>query len=324
MNFKEKAISSIKTTQMKFSDYVAEQRLRSFHHQSELVRRVSLPQGFSADRVRIFWPSFYPWPTTHKWLIPILNEFRSIFEVRYKPMPDYYNATVFEVEIDGKSYPIAIDRFDKVEVNEKCASEVFLYFKMQYSSDGYSFDNIVPGGFIPAKSNIYLSIHELRSIRDKRDFLYDVYGRFGGHFAKTTRGRAVEQLSSQNRFSYYGGIAKVSYKGSLFETARSKVCVDLPGNGPLCFRLIDYLAVGACIVAYPHHAKLPVPLTPGKDIVYCKEDLSDLNEICEFYVSHPEEREQLSLNSRSYFDKYLSRSKLASYYINTIIQHALA
>lgn len=322
MSLKDKYEVSLKANWMKLNDYVTEARLISAKKHGLLAHSINLPESFDPRRIRIFWPSTYPWPLTHKWLFPLLIEFQQNFVVKFKSMPVYENAVWIEVEIDGKIYPIAIDAFDKVEINAQCASEVLVYFKMQYSVEDYPATNVVPGGFIPAYSKIYLYLQKARDQRDRQSFLYDAYGRFGERFAKTIRGQAVERLSSQNSFSYQGGIGRVSYKDSLFEVARSKVCIDLPGYGPLCFRLIDYLAVGACVIAYPHHAKLPIPLTPGKEIIYCKEDMSDLNSLCEYYVNHNEERESIAQAARSYFDTYLCRPKLASYYINTVLNYA--
>ena len=234
-------------------------------------------------------------------------------------MPLYERVIFMEVEVSSKVYPIAIDRFDKVCLDEKCLPDVSLYFKMQYAKGGYPYEKVVPGGFIPAYSEIYLYLDKLRRLRDSHEFLYDAYGRFGENFSKSIRGQACQKLSGQKKFSYFGGIGRVSYKKSLFEAARSKVCIDLPGVGPLCFRLVDYLAIGSCIIAYPHEAEFPVPLEPGKEIIYCKKDLSDLNELCEYYIAHDNEREEIAQNARAYFDRYLSRTKLASYYVNSIL-----
>lgn len=237
-------------------------------------------------------------------------------------MPDFYNAIYFQVEIDGNVFPVAIDTFDKVDINAECATEVLVYFKMQYACGGYGLANVVPGGFIPAYSELYLHLKKVRELRDGREFHYDTYGRFGANFARGIRGRAVEILSTQTALGYHGGLGRVSYRQSLLEAARSKVCIDLPGVGPLCFRLIDYLAVGSCVIAYPHQAELQVPLQAGKEIVYCKEDFSDLVDLCEYYVHHDEEREQIARAGRSYFDRNLSRVNLASYYIQRILEFA--
>jgi Glycosyl transferases group 1 len=107
-------------------------------------------------------------------------------------------------------------------------------------------------------------------------------------------------------FGHEGGGKKVRFDESLREVARSKVCIDLPGNGPFCYRLIDYLAIGSCVVARRHETVLHVPLVDRRDIVYARPDLSDLAELCEYYVKHDAEREEIARNSRKFFDRYLS------------------
>ena len=81
----------------------------------------------------------------------------------------------------------------------------------------------------------------------------------------------------------------------------------------------DIEAVGACIIAYPHSTMLPVPLVNGKHIVYTKPDLSDLQDLCAYYVEHKDERQMIASSARDYFDKYLHRSQLACYYLKQII-----
>lgn len=276
------------------------------------------------EKIVIWWPNSYGWAITQKWMVSLLYEFQRNFEVRFKELPHYAQVVIFEVEAGGVTYPIAIDRVDSQTLNESVARNISLYFKMQYRTEGYEFENVVPGGFVPADLKIYLHLQKLRALRDHQGFLYDAYGRFGRNFAKSVRGKAVDILNSQDQFSYHGGLGRVCYVESLREAARSKVCVDLPGNGPFCFRLIDYMAIGACIVAYPHHSQFPVPLRDRFNIVYCKEDMSDLNELCAYYASNSQEREAIAQNSRAYFDEYLCKERLALHYIEQILAHIRA
>lgn len=320
MSIRSKAQEWASESVMKLEDRITEARIQQFKPFPDLDKPLTLAENFEAGRIKIFWPSSYNWGLTHKWLIPIFNEFRQNFDLVFKDIPASNNAVIIEIQVDEQIYPIAIDRFDLVEINHESASNVEIYFKMQFSTGGYPESNVVPGGFIPAHSSIYLTLKQLRHLRDQQNFKFEAYGRFGKRFAKTIRGQAVGILSVRETLNYYGGIGRVSYQKSLTEVAHSKVCVDLPGNGPLCFRLIDYLAVGACVIAYPHKAQLPVPLEHGKNIVYCKEDLSDLADLCEYYAKNGRKRETICKNARTYFDQYLSRPQLASYYINTLLR----
>ena len=110
------------------------------------------------------------------------------------------------------------------------------------------------------------------------------------------------------------------YSQHLMDIAASKVSVDLPGNGPFCFRLLDYFAVGACIVAVRHTAEFPVPLVPGVHIAYVKDDLSDLVDVCRYYVENEEARQAMKNNARDYFDKYLHRRQIGAHYLNCCLE----
>ena len=56
--------------------------------------------------------------------------------------------------IHGTKHNVAIDYADRPDINEGCARSCLLYFKMQFSCDGYGFENVIPGGFIPFNDDI--------------------------------------------------------------------------------------------------------------------------------------------------------------------------
>ena len=108
------------------------------------------------------------------------------------------------------------------------------------------------------------------------------------------------------------------YRKYLFEIPRAKVCVDMPGGGDLCTRLIDYLAVGSCIVKPPPSSRLPIRPMDGIHVVYCASDLSDLGDVCAQLIRDDEEREAIARNARDFFDRYLHRRQLADRYLSAI------
>ena len=109
------------------------------------------------------------------------------------------------------------------------------------------------------------------------------------------------------------------YSQYLRDIAGSRVCIDLPGEGPFTYQLVEYLAVGSCIVAYPHKARLHVPLRDREHIAYTKEDLSDLLELCDHFLRNPLDRQRLAANAQSFFDRYLHRDQLAAYPLHSIL-----
>ena len=190
---------------------------------------------------------------------------------------------------------------------------------MQYDKSGYGLKNVVPGGYVPDGKRLYYYLNRLRFRRDKRQFEYDVFGRFGLDYSREIRERAVSLLNSQGQFRFEGGMKMVAYKDFLSDIARSKVCIDLPGLGDFCFRLVNYLAVGSCVVAYPHRTQSQIPLVDKTHILYCKDDFSDLVELCDFYVQNSDERERIASNSRDFFEMYLHKDNLVNYYLHTCL-----
>jgi len=285
----------------------------------------------------IGWPREHPAPGTHFWADQVVAglrangarvEFRAIEQER-----EHENFILLaEFGAGRERHLIAFDPGDFPHIDEAVARRALVYFKLQYARSGYDQPNVVPGGYLLANNRAYRYLPLVRAIRSRRRFRYDVYGRFGLLYGGAdVRRRAVELLSARDDlrhevslFKYPGGPAKTPYRTSLFEIARAKVCVDMPGAGDLCTRLIDYMAVGACVVGPPPGVRLPIPLVDGVHIVHCAPDLSDLGDICAELVGHEDERERIARCARDYFDRHLHRRKLASYYLRQIVRAALA
>jgi hypothetical protein len=269
--------------------------------------------------IKVYWPSTRDRPRIKAWIDPLRAGF-----AQYASMNNLVtfagrnrHLVYARVEIDGLMRTIAIDKSDHQSVDPADAADVDVYFKMQYRRHGYGLSNVVPGGYMPRSLEIYRYLRFLRTRRHRRSFTYDVYGRFGQDFALDKRTKATDLLRTQTMFRYTGGLSTIRYAEYLHEIARSKVCIDLPGNGPFCFRFFDYMAVGACIIAYPHEAELPSPLINGTHVVYMREDMSDLRDLCMYYLENEAERERLRRNSQLYFDRHLHYEALAGYYLST-------
>lgn len=272
--------------------------------------------------LRIYWPTEYQWAAASDWVDLLKYEFSTnlkLVEVNNIPQP-YKGTVVFRVKMASGDFTIAIGYSDYLPVQSECAEVVDLYFKMQFDPDGYTFPNVVPGGYIPDGKRLYYHLKKLRKLKETRSYAFDVSGRFSLMYSPEIRQNAVERLVSQTKFQYNGGLEKVTYLEFLREVARSKINIDLPGLGPFCFRLINYLAIGTCVVSYPHKALMHVPLEDRKHIVYCREDMSDLVELCDYYLRNDDEREQIAGNARIFFDENLHKSNLARYYLHTILE----
>ena len=234
-------------------------------------------------------------------------------------LQEYKGTVIFQIVIGEVARTVAIGYSDYLPIDENCERNCDLYFKMQFDQNGYSSEKVVPGGYVPDGKRLYFHLNKLRRLRNRRDYTFDVNGRFGLSYAREIREKAVKILSTQDKFTFQGGMTMVSYLEFLKEIARSKICIDMPGLGPFCFRLINYMAIGSCVIAYPHKAILHSPLIDRKHIVYCKEDFSDLNELCEYYLEHNDEREEIAKNARTFFDLNLHKDNLVKYYLRTCL-----
>ena len=272
------------------------------------------------QEVSIRWPETYQWPEARLWVDQLLRGFRQRVPLEFAPLPQPYKGTVlFQLVVRNRSHDVAIDYSDYPEINDESAAVAAVYFKMQHLRAGYERDNVLPGGYVPDSRKMYLQLPRLRRIRDRRDFAYDVYGRFSTEFAGATRRRAVEILSAQKDFKFEGGMSKVSHANFLKEVAHARICIDLPGQGDFCFRLVNYFAVGACVVAARHGNILNAPLVDRVHIAYAKDDFSDLVELCEFYLENDAAREAMCIKSRQFFEENLHIDNLTNYYLRSCL-----
>ncbi len=276
------------------------------------------------------WPDEYSGSGLHFSADQLLSGMRQLgVPIALTDVPQPWSRTIVVIRVgSGEDFGlIAFDHDDSPAIAKDVAGRVLVYFKQQYANDGYSdFPNVVPAAYMPAKNVIYRYLPLLRAIRSARLFRYDVYCRFGLKWGgQEIRRQAHELLSARTDFRYEGslfrypgGPDKLPYRSHLFEIPRAKVCVDMPGKGDFTTRLIDYLAVGACVVKPPPRNRLPVELVDGVHVVYCQADLSDLGDVCAQLVRDEELRESIARNARAFFDSYLHRRQLAERYVDEI------
>ena len=269
------------------------------------------------SRAEIIWPEKYP----EKWLGPLLHGLRGLVTVRHSPSLVMQGPVALGVlRTSDVERPFAVDISDYHPVDESIVDQVCCYFKWQHDIRGYPFGSVVPGGYVGADMAVYRFASVLRSPSAAR--APTLYGRFNMSLGTRARTRALEVLRDQHRIDFVGEPRTIRYSRYLEEASRSALCLDLPGNGNLCFRLVDYLAIGAAIVTMRPKNALPVPLRDGHEAFFFKEDLSDLVDLCEDLLARPDELIAARAAAASYFDRFLHSSQLAGYYLSTLFDRA--
>lgn len=279
----------------------------------------------NAGAVTLTWPERYHRPDQAAWVEPLRLGFEQVVRIERAPLqPERQrlapHIVPFSVELGGRRIDAAVDYGDEPRLRPGLADAFDLVFKMQYLAEGYGTERVVPGGFVANGMSLYRYLPRLRATADTAAPFADVYGRFGPDKAPDLRERAVELLTAQDELAFRGGIGRVRYLQSLIEAARSRTCLDLPGNGPLCFRLVEYLAVGSAIVSPPPTGRLHVPLEEGRHVVFCRPDLSDIVDVVADVARDDELLSSLRRETRAYFDRFLDYRQLARYYVATCLE----
>lgn len=271
-------------------------------------------------RLSIGWPARYGWPLAGHWVEGLRAGLASLVPVGVAEIEQPYEGTVLiEVTLDGTRHEVAIDYFDRSRLLDEVAARCPLVFKMQFTLGGYGSSRVIPGGYVPGKASIYRYQPALHQIRDHSRPRFEVYGRFGAGHGQEIRRRALMLLSEQRHFRFEGSMVTRPYAAYLRETALSEVCIDLPGNGDLCHRLVDYLAVGCAVVRPQPETVLHVPLTDGVNIRFADRDLSNLVELCVELLADDAERNRMALAARDYHERYLRPDQLAGYYVDRCV-----
>jgi hypothetical protein len=278
-----------------------------------------------SEPVEVVWPEAYSWPLFAAWVDSLRAGFAALTTVTSGPEPlNLRDVVSVQFRHRGRTYIIGIDVGDLSSIPPENPGRFFLYFKMQFDKGGYPWPNVVPGGFVPYGNRIYDVLGPVRRLRDAGRFRYDVHGRFGTGAGFDRRSGVIEALAAQHDFRFEGGFRLMRHAAFLTEVARSRICIDLPGKGDFCFRLIDYMAVGTCIVAWPHGNRLPVPLEDGRDIIFTEPNGPAVVDACRRLLADPGRIDSLARESRATFDRLLHRSQLASYYLGCFLDRVAA
>jgi hypothetical protein len=270
------------------------------------------------ETLRIRWPREYGWANAAGWIDPIRRGIKAHVALEPADLAQPVgNVILAEAVSGGKTRRVVIDYDDQLTLNDS-VDDADIYFKMQYLRGGYGLDRVRAGGYITKQPALYRYGTRLRTMRERTAPAYDVYGRFGLSWAQKIRGKALSLLAEQNRFAFTGGGTPIWWGEYIDEVCAARVCLDLPGNGEFCYRLVEYLAVGACVIGPELKTEMPVPLESGVHLVRVPRTLEGLVEECERLLQDQEQLAALQRAAADYFDRYLALHQLGAYYVDGI------
>jgi len=102
------------------------------------------------------------------------------------------------------------------------------------------------------------------------------------------------------------------------ELAASKVCYNFRGGGWDTLRYWEIPAAGSLMISGKPGIVIPDDFEHGRHAIFCKDDLSDLEELTNYYLKHDKEREDIAAEGKKCLLKYHTARSRAEYILNII------
>ena len=109
-------------------------------------------------------------------------------------------------------------------------------------------------------------------------------------------------------------------KGEFYlqELARCKIVMNFRGGGWDTLRYWEVPAVGSFMITQKPQFEIPHNFQHEKHVVFCQDDLSDLIDLCEYYLKNEAVREKIALSGNKHLLKYHTDIARVEYIFNTI------
>jgi hypothetical protein len=107
----------------------------------------------------------------------------------------------------------------------------------------------------------------------------------------------------------------------LQELARCRVTLNLRGGGWDTMRYWEVPAVGGFMITQRPGIVIPHDFRNGVHTVHCAADLSDLVELCGFYLRHEKEREAIAARARAHLLEHHTDTARARYLLGILHDH---
>ena len=106
--------------------------------------------------------------------------------------------------------------------------------------------------------------------------------------------------------------------------AKSRIALNFRGVGWDTLRYWEIPAVGPLMVSGRPKNIIPDNFIDREHVIFCKDDLSDLADILNYYLKHDKEREEIALLGRKHLVKYHTSLERTRYFLETINSHTYA
>lgn len=101
-------------------------------------------------------------------------------------------------------------------------------------------------------------------------------------------------------------MSKYKRKGAFYlqELSRCKVSLNFRGAGWDTLRYWEVFGLGGFMISQEPQIHIPEPFLDQEHLIHCKDDLSDLVDLCEYYLERPELRKEIALKGHEHLKKH--------------------
>lgn len=175
-----------------------------------------------------------------------------------------------------------------------------LVFKREYNLENTYGDNVFP---------FPISFNMDRLPQISAGYKYDVS--FWAVETDDIRTRALALLEDRYDCRQNGTVrnqkfSKYKRKGEFYlqELSQCRIVLNFRGGGWDTMRYWEVPAVGAFMMTQKPGIKIPDDFVDGRDLVYCSDDLSDLTDLCDYYLKNESKREAIALSGKQHLLQY--------------------
>jgi spore maturation protein CgeB len=111
-----------------------------------------------------------------------------------------------------------------------------------------------------------------------------------------------------------------SRKGDFYfeELKKTKISLNFRGTGWDTLRYWEIMGLKAFLISQRLQIEIPNDFIEGKEIIYCMDDLSDLDDLCHFYLKHDSLRKAIAEKANAKTMEFHTVESRANYILKKI------